>query len=1135
MIFDNITSNGTAKPTAGSLYFDKHLLTPVANTVATNKGSSTINEVSHLNSLRLKNASDYIVFKISGPCTIKFYTQSHDSRGVGLAASATTTYLTTQTSSTTTWEYTVDETEFAKYTNGVIYAMGNGGDFYIAGIEFTFDSGPVAVTGISLNKTSTTIRVGENETLTPTFIPINATNQSITWTSSNESVATVSDGTVTGVAVGNATITATTDDGGYKATCDVTVNPAPVEMYYAYLTATSGSPNVYGGTFKFYNSEGSAGSVPNGTNLGDYYYSKMNNDANYYELKLTDGAFEAGDEMTVYLYGNGSTQAYKVGSTAQTAVSESNAKSSVWPVEHTLTAAEIESDGTVRIYRNNSNTYFAGVKVEGNHALKIRTQPADQTNVEQNTTATFTVQANGGTTPYAYQWYSNKSKSNEDGTLISGATEASYSPSTATTGDFYFYCVVTDAASASVTSEAAKLNVISPLPKYTVTFSAGTGGTAKATVDEAAISSGDEVSQGKTVVFTATASTGYKFVNWTSGENQVSTDAEYTITSLAENVNIVANFEALPKITYGKGDAEGTAPAVEYCEANGKITLPQNFTLAKTGYTLTAWNDGTNDYAPGAEYTVTTDVTFTPVFTENTLTFGDIQTTVNWTFATESGAPTLKCENSTCYYVQRATIGIKTIDAIMFVDTRDNAGVDGKRGKLNNTSRTNCAQVNAGTVFEIPVFKGMTIQYTATNGSPAVGDITFNGENGTVNDKVTSYTYTGNETTMKIIDVVGSFYPSGITVTYPDNNKFATWTAKITKDATSALETASKESAIANIEESGMTDFALNGGLALISGTNKSNGNGSPKIVTTTTKIDADYLSVTFDVTDGYTFTPTIVNSTMVSVSTAKTYQIEITDGNETYTSAAQEMAATSGSNVESNYFVISTDKKFMGTVTLKVWVYGDDKGYRVKSLGIAGTTETAPSREVTINANAEKGTTTLYVDYPVIIADGTTAWYASSYDSSSDKLTMTQLTDYIPANTGVIIQGEVGQDYTFVKTCQIVDPVANNLLKGQVTPYTEETFTTDDGWYYLALSGNFKKYEGTATMIAYKAYLYLTERPWSASSKEMTIDWGEATGINEVSTSKINAEGIYNLNGVRVNESYKGIVISNGKKYINK
>ena len=81
------------------------------------------------------------------------------------------------------------------------------------------------VTGISLNKTSTSINIGSTETLVATITPSNASNTGVTWSSSNTSVATVStDGVVTPKAVGTVTITATaTGNTSKKATCTVTV------------------------------------------------------------------------------------------------------------------------------------------------------------------------------------------------------------------------------------------------------------------------------------------------------------------------------------------------------------------------------------------------------------------------------------------------------------------------------------------------------------------------------------------------------------------------------------------------------------------------------------------------------------------------------------------------------------------------------------------------------------------------------------------------------------------------------------------------------------------------------------------------------------------------------------------------
>ena len=115
---------------------------------------------------------------------------------------------------------TVDTTSGGTVTNNgtfLVYGTLNG---TVAG------SGTVAykVTGVSLNQNTLNLTVGGTATLTATVQPSDATNQNVTWASGNSSVATVdSGGTVTAVGAGTATITVTTTDGGYTASCAVTV------------------------------------------------------------------------------------------------------------------------------------------------------------------------------------------------------------------------------------------------------------------------------------------------------------------------------------------------------------------------------------------------------------------------------------------------------------------------------------------------------------------------------------------------------------------------------------------------------------------------------------------------------------------------------------------------------------------------------------------------------------------------------------------------------------------------------------------------------------------------------------------------------------------------------------------------
>lgn len=78
-----------------------------------------------------------------------------------------------------------------------------------------------------MNKTTLSLAVGANETLTATVTPENAEDKSVQFASSDASIATVTpvQGKVTAVAEGTATITVTTAN-GKTATCDVTVTPA---------------------------------------------------------------------------------------------------------------------------------------------------------------------------------------------------------------------------------------------------------------------------------------------------------------------------------------------------------------------------------------------------------------------------------------------------------------------------------------------------------------------------------------------------------------------------------------------------------------------------------------------------------------------------------------------------------------------------------------------------------------------------------------------------------------------------------------------------------------------------------------------------------------------------------------------
>lgn len=82
----------------------------------------------------------------------------------------------------------------------------------------------VSVTGVTLDKKSAELKVGDTLSLKAAIEPANATNQNVSWSSSDKNIATVDEnGTVTAVAAGSADITVKTADGGKEASCTVTV------------------------------------------------------------------------------------------------------------------------------------------------------------------------------------------------------------------------------------------------------------------------------------------------------------------------------------------------------------------------------------------------------------------------------------------------------------------------------------------------------------------------------------------------------------------------------------------------------------------------------------------------------------------------------------------------------------------------------------------------------------------------------------------------------------------------------------------------------------------------------------------------------------------------------------------------
>ncbi len=134
------------------------------------------------------------------------------------------------------------------------------------------------VTGVTLNETSMQLIQGATQQLTPTIQPATAVNQAVSWSSTNSSVASVSNGLITAHLPGSTTITAKTSDGGFEATCQVYVykiavvsiditnpptqmnNGTSVNLNYSILPADATNKNV-----SWSSSNTSVATVTNGT------------------------------------------------------------------------------------------------------------------------------------------------------------------------------------------------------------------------------------------------------------------------------------------------------------------------------------------------------------------------------------------------------------------------------------------------------------------------------------------------------------------------------------------------------------------------------------------------------------------------------------------------------------------------------------------------------------------------------------------------------------------------------------------------------------------------------------------------------------------------------------------------------
>lgn len=247
------------------------------------------------------------------------------------------------------------------------------------------------------------------------------------------------------------------------------------------------------------------------------------------------------------------------------------------------------------------------------------------------------------------------------------------------------------------------------------------------------------------------------------------------------------------------------------------------------------------------------------------------------------------------------------------------------------------------------------------------------------------------------------------------------------------------------------------------------------------------------------------------------------------------------------------TEVKMKGTKTVKLNNLTDESwiGEQREIEFSASATQNITTIEVAYKKNAvaptsvsvtigETGYATLYYsDRALTVPAGVKGYTCSLAGGSFNMNEAFAEGQTIPAGTGVLLNGNPGT-YTFNVSSETDTPVADNWLKG-----SDEKATTEGGERYYMLSldanstaGSVGFYWGAAnggafTNGAHKAYLCV--KSGVAGAKTCYRFDGQTTAIDGTRADKPTAAdgAVYNLAGQRVDRSYKGVVIKNGKKYI--
>ena len=182
-------------------------------------------------------------------------------------------------------------------------------------------------------------------------------------------------------------------------------------------------------------------------------------------------------------------------------------------------------------------------------------------------------------------------------------------------------------------------------------------------------------------------------------------------------------------------------------------------------------------------------------------------------------------------------------------------------------------------------------------------------------------------------------------------------------------------------------------------------------------------------------------------------------------------------------------------------------------------------------------GYATFASPYPLDLTTANLPAGLTAYKAAVDgtTVTFTQLNQTVPANTGILLQGDASENYNIPVVSSGTAVTENAFLVND----GGTTFTGDANYYYFGLIKNsltFGVFDPSSVAIpASKAYLKVQKNSIDESpSRALTVRFGdEATGINAVKSEEVKDNSLFNLSGQRVSQPTKGLYIVNGKKVI--